>query len=147
MADIDNFDHERRVIEKRFAAQWGSTTKIRWENQPWSEPKADQTWVALTIVTAGEGAQIDLRDKALHRYGGSVIIQVFQKENTGTGAANILVGRAAAIFRRAEICEDDSGLIRFRTPAKTVVGANNGWYQINVSCPYFRDVHHDRPTT
>lgn len=146
MSEPNTFEDERKVIEKAFASAWGATTKVRFENQAWAEPKDDKTWVALSIVTT-DGVQISLQERALHRYGGTVIVQVFQKERTGTSDANKLAGKAAEVFRGRTLCEDDSGLLRFRTPSKLTVGPNNGWYQINVRCPYFRDAHHTRPTS
>lgn len=143
MVASNQFDDERKVIEKRFKALWATLgkTKIKYENVSWEEPKEDKTWVALTIITA-DATQVGLGDNALARYGGTVIIQVFQKERTGTGDAQRLAGQAADIFRRLEICEDESGLLRFRIPSKVPVGLNNGWFQINVNCPYFRDQRH-----
>jgi len=139
----NQFDDERKVLEERFTALWPTlgNTKIRYENAPWTEPKEDETWVAFNIVTA-EGNLIGIAEEALSRYSGIVIIQVFQKERTGTGAANRLAGQAADIFRRLEICQDQSGLLRFRIPSKVTVGLNNGWFQINVNCPYIRDQRH-----
>lgn len=143
MVAPNQFDDERQVLEDRFNTLWPTlgNTKIKWENAPWDEPKEDPTWVAFSIQT-GPGDQISLGDDARSRYTGTVIIQVFQKERTGTGAANILAGQAADIFRRLEICVDESGLLRFRIPSKVTVGLNNGWFQINVICPYIRDQNH-----
>jgi len=143
MTAPNQFDDERKVLETRFSTLWPTlgNTKVRYENIPWTEPKTEKTWVAFTIVTA-EAEQVSLGDSARSRYGGSVIIQVFQKERTGTGDALRLAGQAADIFRRLEICEDESGLIRFRIPSKVTVGINNGWFQVNVNCPYFRDQNH-----
>jgi len=143
MVAPNQFDDEREVLETRFRDLWPTlgNTKVRWENTAWVEPKEDETWVGFSIVTT-EGNLIGIAEEALTRYGGLVIIQVFQKERTGTGAANRLAGQAADIFRRLEICLEQSGLIRFRIPSKVTVGLNNGWFQINVNCPYMRDQHH-----
>ena len=143
MVAPNQFDDERKVLEKRFKTLWPTlgNTRIRWENAPWDEPKKDLTWVAFTLVTT-DGNLIGIAENALSRYGGLVIIQVFQKERTGTGLANRLAGQVADIFRRLEICEDQSGLLRFRIPSKVTVGLNNGWFQINVNCPYDRDQYH-----
>jgi len=143
MVAPNQFDDERMVLEKRFKTKWALSgkTRIKWENASWTEPKKDETWVAFTIVTA-DAVEVGIGTTNLSRYGGTVIIQVFQKEMTGTGKASILAGQAADIFRRLEICEDQSGLLRFRIPSQVRVGLNNGWFQINVSCPYFRDQRH-----
>lgn len=150
MTQPRQFDHERRLIENFFQAMMNDTEtefiKVKYENQAFTMPTTE-TWAALTIVTA-EGNKIDLRENALHRYGGIVIVQVFQKERTGTGAARELAGRVAEIFREQELCDDalECGLIRFRTPAVLTIGLVNGWYQMNVNCPYIRDVNHQLPS-
>ena len=143
MVAPNQFDDERKVLEKRFELLWPTLgdTRIKWENAPWDEPEDDETWVAFSVVTT-DGNLIGIAEEALVRYGGLVIIQVFQKERTGTGKANILAGQAADVYRRLEICEDESGLLRFRIPSKVTVGLNNGWFQINVNCPYIRDQRH-----
>lgn len=145
MVAPNQFDDERKVLETRFRDLWPTlgNTQIKWENVPWNDPdpKTDPTWVAFSHQTT-PGNLIGIAETALVRYGGLVIIQVFQKERSGTGAANILAGQAADIFRRLEICADESGLMRFRIPSKVTVGNNNGWFQINVNCPYDRDQRH-----
>lgn len=142
----NEFADEQTAIEERFKTLWGATSPVKWENVNWSEPKAVTAWVALTIVTT-EGNQIELRERALHRYGGIVIVQVFQKSNSGTKEARKLAGKVADIFRRASIQYGESGLLRFRTPAIAPQPPNNGWFQLNVNCPYIRDVYHTRPTS
>lgn len=149
MSEPLQFDHERRVIEQHFKTSWDDTptqdAKVKYENQAWTMPV--EPWVALTIVTT-EGRQIDIRENALHRYGGTVIVQVFQKERTGTGEARRLAGRIAEIFRQQTLCDDtlECGRLIFRTPSITTVGLISGWYQLNVVCPFFRDQNHQRPS-
>lgn len=141
--DPNQFEDERRAIHTLFETAWGSTTKIKWENEAWDYKDA-KPYVALTIVTDGVATQASLNDNAIHRYGGTVIVQVFQKERTGTSDALKLSGKVASIFGGGAFCKADSGLLRFRTPSLLTVGPNNGWYQINVRCPYFRDKHQTR---
>lgn len=146
MSEPNTYADERRAIELLFKAEWADRCPVRFENMAWDDPRDDIGWLAL-FVLPGPGRQITLNDVPLHRYDGTVIAQVFQKERTGTETVNKLAGQFAEVFRGRSLCLDDSGLIRFRTPSALVIGANSGWYQINVNAPYFRDTHHSRPTT
>lgn len=104
MSNPEQFFDEVVVIATRFQTIWNNRTPIRFENTDWTNP--DGSWVSLTVRT-GLGDQIELRENALHRYPGVVIIQVFQKERTGTAECNKLAGQIADVFRRLETCRND----------------------------------------
>jgi len=136
-----SFQDERRAIEDRFQTLWAAKTKIRWENIPWEEPKTDPEWVSLSI-TNGDGEQIELRENALHRFSGTIIVQVFTKEMTGTNRARELANDVATIFRRAEFSKGASGTIVTRTTSIRTIGINSGWFQMNAVTPFIRDAFH-----
>lgn len=152
MSDVNTFQDERSIAAKTFQDNWtvpldpgpGSEprTKVKWPNKPWKEPK-DESWVAWHLKT-GESMVAGIAELMLARYGGLVIVQVFQKENTGTDEARQLADRVAEIYRFKELCIRDSGILRFRVPFVTEPPASNGWYQLNVNCPFIRDAYHQR---
>lgn len=146
MSEPNTFHDERRSLEKVFKAEWGNTSEVKYENMPWEDPKGLLYYLAF-FVRPGPGKQVSLNTKPLHRYSGTVIAQVFQKERTGTGEVDKLAGKFAEIFRGRTFCLDDSGLLRFDAVSLQIVGTNMGWYQANVTCPYMRDAYHSRPTT
>ena len=126
------------------SAQWGSTTPVRYPNQEWDAETARQldAYVALTIVDV-EGRQIELGDEAvlpLHRFGGTIIVQVFTKEGKGEADALPLVDQVRTIFQRARFQLGNSGWIRCRTTSAARVGVSDGWYQVNATTPFIRDV-------
>ncbi len=143
MIDEAQFENERAAVTTLFKTAWGSTSNVKWPNWTFDEAGQVQPWVAFTLIT-GDGLQISLGDKALHRYGGLVIIQVFQKELTGTKEQRLLAGKVSRIFIRKELVLPGGGVITFRTPFAKDVGVINGWNQINVHCPYKRSAYHER---
>jgi len=138
-----SFADERQAIENRFSTLWTESAKIMYENQQREEPKDDASWVALFIVDT-PGNQIDLRDVALHRQGGIIIVQVFVREGVGTQSARVLVDAVATIFRRATFSVGASGTIKCRTTSIESLGVSDGWFQMNASTPFIRDTLHAR---
>lgn len=137
------FETERAAVTTLFETAWGSKSAVKWPNYEFNEAAQVEPWVAFTLLT-GEGLQISLGDRALHRYGGLVIIQVFQKELTGTKEQRLFAGKVSEIFIRKELVLPDEAVITFRTPFAKDVGLINGWNQINVNCPYIRSAFHER---
>lgn len=138
-----SFDDAQDAIESRFKTSWGSTSKVVYENTEWPDPKKEDEFVALTVVES-VGQLIELRQQALTRYSGTIILQVFVTQGKGTGKTSALADAFGEIFRRAEFSKGSSGLIRCRIPDKLPVGTTNGWYQTNVRCAYIRDVYQSR---
>lgn len=138
-----SFADAQKAVENRFMDRWGSTSKIRYENQDWPDPKKDPDFVTITLIEA-TGTKIELRQRALTRYSGLIVLQVFVKEGKGTGRTSEYADKFGDIFRLAEFQEDNSGLIRCRVPDKLPIGTTNGWYQTNVRCTYIRDVYQER---
>ena len=137
MSDSDTFEAERVLIETTFESAWNQRTAIRWENVGWEEPKTDNNFVSVAI-RSGPGDLISLAyPTGMHRYSGVVIVQVFQRADTGTALARELAGLVADIFRRKELSSTDAGKLVFRTPYVTTAQVDaGGWYQLNVACPF-----------
>jgi hypothetical protein len=143
---VNYIDNERAVLASAFKTAMDpvlSADRQRYPNQTFTAPD-DGTYVAFTF-NSGPGDKIELNNPAsssLHRYSGLVIVQVFQKENTGTSEARQLANTVVNTFRDKEIpLGGGTGLLRFqRSPEVRTIGVQEGWYQLNVFCPYNRDV-------
>lgn len=133
-----SFADERAAIEARFAANW-SSTRVKYENTQFEQPRT--AWVALYILN-GEGKQISLGDDPLHRYAGVIMVQIHVPESSGTQTGRAYADTIAAIFRRQQFSNGSSGTITCRTPYISSIAGRDGWYQINLACPYQRDVYH-----
>lgn len=130
-----SFEDARNAIESRLASHW-TTTPIRFENVPFVETAS--AYVALFILD-GEGQQISLGTPALRRWPFVIAIQVFVPQDTGTKTARTYADTLAAIFDRAQFSAGNSGTIRCRVPSIEPAGVKDGWYQIAVTVPGFRD--------
>ena len=133
------FADVRRAIEERFKTNWADVAPILYDNSE-SDIRGRGTWVTL-IINEGPGDQITVsNDSPLHRFLGSVIVQIRTPEDQGVGTAYDLADKADIIFRRQVITFGDSGKITFRTPGLQRVGNRDGVFWLNVLAPYQRDI-------
>ena len=131
-----SFADERQAIETRFALNF-TALPIRYEGQRFEMPSAGG-FVALKIRN-GTGRQISTGSPPLHRYTGTIVVDVFVPEDTGTATARIHADKIDQIFRRAQFSAGNSGTILCRTPSISTVGVDSGWFQLSVNVPYQRD--------
>jgi hypothetical protein len=138
----------RIAIETRLADNWQSApgtprTPIRYwsSGAPFGLPDG-MPWIALSVAPES-GRQVSLGDGVqLHRYLGQIVVQVFVPERSGSHDMDTYLDLLDTIWRRAEFSYGSSGLITCRTPAVTVVGTADGWFQKNLKVAYRRDRAH-----
>lgn len=128
-----SFDLERQNIEQRLLDNF-TACPIQFENIDLNT-QGLTNWVALEIEH-GRGQKISLAPpgQGLFRQTGVIQISVFQKPGTGSKMVKSLADQIAGIFRDAEF----DG-IHCREPYLHRVGDADGWYQIMVLVPYYRD--------
>lgn len=118
-------------LEQYFATNW-TYTGVAHENSLFDSTNVNE-WVRFIDQNAS-GNRAALGNNPLYRYRGIVTIQVFVKPNVGQNRALSLADNVTALFRDQVI----SG-IHFGVPQITKIGIRDGWYQVNVICPYYRD--------
>lgn len=136
-------------IQSFFKIQWvlqGRTEAIAYQgylDEGLALAEGNDSWVRIShneIITD----QITLQNSPIYRSIGTITIQCFQRAKTGTGEAEQMADAVVTIFRRMEINGASSGLIRNQPgtqPNVNRVGVDpGGWFQINVTIPYIRDV-------
>ena len=149
-----NWVDERQAIESYFSTNWGTTTPLKFENTPFIQPgtqnRTRQSWVAL-FIRETMGGRASIGTPSLHRYVGTIIVQVFTDLNIGTKTARDLASQVADLWRDVTITGvgTTNGIIAigghhdgaFNTePHIAVVGDDtNGWFQMNVTVRYRRD--------
>ena len=127
------WENEIEAIESRFNTVWSASpnTPIRFENDPRPAPDSGE-WVKCVVIPAtAERSTLGIKN---HRFTGFININIFVSKGTGTNRARTLADLASAIFRDTEF----SGIV-CRSPNITTIGDVEGFYQINVSVPYWRD--------
>ncbi len=137
-----HWDDARIAIENRLATNWATTPIRYWSSGVPFDPKPGVAYIALQITDV-TGNQVSLGSGSqLHRYAGLIILQILVPERGGPKVADQYCDTLDDLFRRATFSHGSSGTIVCRTPQKTVVGVQDGWYQVNLVVPFRRDKIH-----
>jgi hypothetical protein len=131
-----SFAHEARVIEAHVDTNWVEPPKLFFEGQP--RGTLPDEYVAVFIRPAA-GRRIYL-NQPRHRFAGTVIAQIFTKPNIGTRRAREIADLFSVLLVNKQLVDAQAGTLRFRTPYISDTIEANGWFQLNVSAPYERDV-------
>lgn len=138
-----NFSEFRTYAETRMAAQW-TATPVSFENTADSTSiraaKDSKTpWVRF-VIREGTGALDSIgAPSRLERQTGVLIASIFVAQGTGTQTPRTYADDVAAIWRGFF----DEPCVHFLTPYVNVVGAADGWYQLNVLIPYQNNEYHE----
>lgn len=126
-----NIGPEQIDIETYFEPLW-TYTSIDRENVHFDKSNLEE-WIRIRVMPAG-ARQVSLGNNPLFRYRGITLIQVYIKDGIGVGRANILADHVSDLFRNLVL-----GRIHFGVPEATKMGNKDGWYGLNVDCPYYRE--------
>lgn len=126
-----SFSTARRDIEKRLDANW-ATTPVAFENVKFNPPN-DSPWVKLRIFENSVN-RINIGSPGFHRAQGTIIVEIYTLLGTGSNTGRSYADTIAAIFRDAQF----NG-ITCREASVEIAGEINGWWQTNVSIPFFWD--------
>lgn len=120
-------------VTSTFEAQWAALTPVAWPNVKF-DPDEYEEWVRLVVLN-GDANQASMgNDVNLHRFQGTVVVQIFVEPNSGAKRARELADTVCNMFRGKYVDN-----LLFRTPSQVVIGVVEGRYQINVNCPFHRD--------
>ena len=126
------------AIRARFKAEVAdaASVSVAYPNAPFTRPTDQSAWVRLSILD-GDSNQIELEHNAgsTYRRAGVVVAQIFTALEQSTGAAMDLADTVAAAFRRVHAAS-----IIYRVPSVTTIGLSDGWWQVNVTCPWESDL-------
>jgi|SRR6185369_2609672 len=125
---------QHNEIRKRLYDAWGSTTPIAWPNKEFTPPNPQAPWIRLSI-NDGEANQINLGSTpSTIRYFGIIYFQVFVVQDKGDTQALTLADQLISYFHNW--CGVN---VRCRAAKVKIVGNSDGWFQVNVSVPFYRD--------
>jgi hypothetical protein len=96
------------------------------------KPRNHSYWVRASI-REGESRSATL-GATLHRTVGVVILQLFAPLDEGDGTLRDYADTFKAHFNSVDV----SG-VAFYVPSVNTIGRTKGWWQINVSCPFYVD--------
>ena len=126
------YETERTAIYSHFQTQWGSTTPVQWENQPF-DPPASGPWVKVSILRGqSQAAGILLGGRSR---GPAAQIDVMHQVNQGLKTALDLVDQITTVFRGKRI----QG-IQFEGPSvQRIDEPETSRLRIVTSIPFYRD--------
>ena len=127
----NSYQTQRAAIENYFKSVWNDTTIILWENTRQTPPNS--TYVHVS-TTNGLAQATSLGTTQIHKSVGIFTVQLFVKKGAGLGEAYNLADIIVNAFSHKQL---DS--IQFQIPNITEVGEIDEFYQLNVSCPFYRN--------
>lgn len=132
-----SWEKEGNDIRSAFKAAMDTSlpsVTVAYDNAPFSIPTNGSKWVRLSVLSGGSNrAALDAANPR-YRHVGIVKAQIFVKPNRGDSEIRQIAETISTIFRGVAI-----GDCQFRDPSIDVMGQENGWYQWNVSTPFYRD--------
>ena len=127
-----SFETERASLETRFYNNWVETP-VKWPNVRIDTSGLDE-FVAVTLVyDDAKQAQIG-SIQHMYRYYAFIVTQVFVTPNSGSRRAYELADLAADIWRAISF-----DFITIQNPTIKEVGVVDGWYQLDLINPYYRN--------
>lgn len=122
------YNAARAILAARMKT-W-ATTPICWPN---TDPltSLNVPWVRFSVLSNGDAVSY-ITPGGTVAESGFVAVQVFVPSGTGDGTATTLSDSIATLFRNYSVSGVQCG-----TPRKQTVGDADGWYQINVTIPWF----------
>ena len=135
------YETERQYIESRFNTNWTSaTTPIKFDNvngllkgtASLADARGHTEWVRLSIAS-GESLTATVGGTTT-RHPGVIVVNVFTQSGAGTDRARELCDDVFDIFNN----ETFNG-INCQASYATTEGDVDGFYQMTVSTPFYRD--------
>lgn len=123
---------ERLIMSHFMKWEHFNQTRTARENRNFTPPKTG-VWIRVSVV-GGINHIASMNDKPCVREVGTLIVQLFDRENTGTAELK----RHADSLANHLSCQilGDDGELELLAPSIINVGNSDGFYQINVSVPY-----------
>lgn len=131
-----SYEQVRKDVQEFFSENFTGVEaeKIAWDNVSFT-PVNGEAWVRVSLqhnisnmVSVG-GPNVKIR-----RFG-ILFVQVFVPEGNGTALAEQIADNVATTLEAKQM---DTGLT-FQETTKREVGVGAGWYQVNVSTPFYYD--------
>lgn len=131
-----SFDTLRENIEQRMVDNWTDST-VAYENVAFDppDPTSSAKWVRFTVINGEsqtaeggiQGSTYKTRDT------GTISLQIFVPQNTGTKKSRQLIDSFNTIFEHKRF----SGVVTYSANI-TPVGVRDGWHQTNLTIPFRR---------
>lgn len=129
---VASYADEGVAIYAWLKSHWAETTVAK-PNTSFEPP--DRTPYVETRIRAQTAFNASIGASKRVRHPGLLTLVVRVPQNLGDGLAIDYADDLAGVFRNALV--DDS--IHFRAPTVRPFGVTDGWYEVHVDCPFYRD--------
>jgi len=131
-----SWETTHNAVNSRFKTQVADTQSVAtiYDNFP-GDPPVDTIWVRWSVRQA-VASQVSFSgaSSGRFRHPGLAIAQIFVPVDSGTQDGIQLADIIKAAFRAVTVAS-----VTYQTPYFTQVGVTDGWWQMNVSCPFYFD--------
>ena len=130
-------DELHNAIRTRVKEQIQETLKVvtYYDNQPEAVPPSDLSKFVCASIRLSNNVKQHVGVSSSYRQEGVLILMVMCEGGKGDKPALEIASSCIAAFRSLS-----AGGVVYRTPSPEVVGINpNGWWQVNVTCPFYAE--------
>lgn len=111
---------------------------VKYENQEFKQPKT--LWMEMGVFEVSPPAHASIGTKTrFHRHYELLAFTVNVPENTGVKAGNDLAQYLVDLFQDTNVSLPDRDAVSFKVGRITPNGLSNGFYQLVVTIPLWRD--------
>lgn len=130
-----SYEQNRKDIESFFVANFSgvSSDKIAWDNSEFTIPLDGSEWVRVSIQNTNS-SYVSFGPNSRIRRNGILFVQIFGPENSETVTINQIIDNVTDVFETNLL----AGVV-FQSPNVNELGVNEGWFQVNVSVPFYFD--------
>lgn len=130
-----SYEQNRKDIQGFFSTNFTTlnSDKIAWDNVGFSIPEDKSEWVRVSIQN-NVSNYVSIGPNRRTRRRGIVFIQIFVPENSETLVCSQIIDDIVNIFETKIL----SGTV-FQSPNVREIGASRGWFQVNISVPFYFD--------
>jgi hypothetical protein len=133
-----SFESIRKNIQSYFLANFTgvSADKIAWDNVDFEIPE-NTSWIRFSVQTliadfvSVGGANVKVRSR------GIVFVQVFVPRATSTLNIDVISDQISSVLEAVQLSTGET----FSAVTKNDIGQSEGWYQVNLSIPFYYDYH------
>lgn len=142
---------ERKILEGWFQTQWknnpapnnAANVPVAYTGQIYDTPETGGPWMAMDIIGASEGTQVELGTPSLNRYVGIIQFTISTPIGRDGGAsqrAREVADALEKLWKHRRFQKSDGTRIRCRVPGYHVIGPQTDMRFVAVlSVPYLRD--------
>lgn len=131
------------AIRARFKALIASpnSIKVKYDNflrvvdkngTEWDQPQ-DEIWAKVEVHEA-DSRQVALGNQKGFRTAGVMLARLYGPLGLGDKTLRVLADKIVSNFR----CVTENSIV-WRSPSIRIFGRIEGWWMVNVSCPWYRD--------